>query len=107
MIIPEKYYDVLHDFLEGVLSCLIQTCVDDQELLLTDKDYADDLLKEITLVSRIYHLEKADITLSDDDCKELRFIIEFYVFEVIRLDEEIDNPEWLYNIMIIWEMLKK
>ena len=107
MVIPEKYYDSLHDFLEDVLSCFIQTWVNDQAILLADKDYADDLLKEETLVLRIYHLDKADITLSDDDCEVLRNIIAIYIFEVIRFDEEIDNPDWLYNLMIIWKMLEK
>ena len=107
MIIPEKYYDSLHDFLEDVLSCLIQTWVNDQAILLADKEYAADLLKEEELVLRVYRLDKADITLSDDDSNVLKNIIAFYIFEVIRSDEEIDNPEWLYNILTIWKMLEK
>jgi hypothetical protein len=46
------------------------------------------------------------IDLSKSQCKNLADFIEFNIFEVIRKDEDIDNPDWLIDMMEAYQKLR-
>ena len=46
------------------------------------------------------------IDLTESQCKNLCDFIEFNIFEYIRNDKDIDNIDWLVNMMEAYQKLK-
>lgn len=46
------------------------------------------------------------IDLTEFQCKDLCDFIEFNIFEYIRNDKDIDNIDWLVNMMEAYQKLK-
>lgn len=49
-------------------------------------------------------MENVELTLGE--AETLTDLIELYIFEIIRNDEDIDNINWLVNVMSIYEKCK-
>jgi hypothetical protein len=47
------------------------------------------------------------IDLSQSQCKNLADFIEFNIFEFVRKDEDIDNVDWLADMMDAYKKLVK
>lgn len=47
------------------------------------------------------------IELSESQCKNLAEFIEFNIFRVIREDVDIDNVEWMIDMMDAYKKLRK
>ena len=46
------------------------------------------------------------IDLTESQCKNLCDFIEFNIFECIRNDKDIDNIDWLVDMMVAYQKLK-
>lgn len=46
------------------------------------------------------------IDLTESQCKNLCYFIEFNIFEYIRNDTDIDNIDWLVDMMEAYQKLK-
>ena len=55
--------------------------------------------------AREERMEKVELTLGE--AETLTDLIELYIFDIIRNDEEIDNINWLKNVMSIHEKCKQ
>lgn len=43
------------------------------------------------------------VELTRSEAESLFEILETHLIEIVRDDEEIDNLNWLYNILVIWK----
>ena len=46
------------------------------------------------------------VELTSSEAESLFEILETHLIEIVRDDEEIDNLNWLYNILVIWKKCK-
>lgn len=109
MIISKEYTESLKDFMKCVIDEINDLMIEDRDALLSDKDYGETITNELTFAVKAYYtiVEDEDYELADDDKEMLSLIIGFYIFEIIRHDDGVDNADWLYNIMAVWKIIQK
>ena len=47
------------------------------------------------------------IELTESQCKNVADFIHWNIFDIIRNDPDIDNPNWLLDMMDAWQKLDK
>lgn len=49
----------------------------------------------------------ADLSMDWDTCRNLADLIELYIFQYIRDDEDIDNMEWLISVVDAYKVFRQ
>ena len=109
MIISKEYLEALKDYTHDAQQAILDDIADDKTNFDDDQDFAILLTEELALMTKLFHSINFDenLELTDEEADLLKFTIECYIFSIIRNDDDIDNPEWLYNIMAVWKIIQK
>lgn len=66
-------------------------------------DYLDEIHKLVHICQSLIESNDEIVIVDSDTVNKLCLDIDFGIFEVIRHDEDIDSPIWLYRLMCVWK----